>query len=517
MRKKSLEMRVDQRRQRRRPGGGRKKIERNPNYAHLRHPFQPQKIFTEDEVAAIHDTALRTLEELGMKVLLPEARDLFAQAGAIVHDDGIVRIGRDIVEQALSTTPKSYKLRGTSAHRDQMYENGSMLFSAGAGCPNATDCVRGRRPGSLNDYNETLKLQQSFDVIHLLGPSAEPQDVPVHLRHYEMMKSQLSLSDKPVQVYSRGRLQVQQSFEMLRLAHGMSEHEFTQDVWAHTIINTNSPRLLDMPMAEGIIDFARASQLTIITPFCLAGAMAPVTVAGALTLQHAESLAGITLAQIAKTGAPVSYGGFSSNVDMKSGSPAFGTPEHIKLQLGSGQLARHIGLPWRTAAGSASNAADMQAATENNMGLWASINANATLTLHAAGWLEGGLVFSYEKFINDVEALQTLAELCTKTKANAAEIGFDALQEVDPAGHFFSTAHTMERYQTAFYEPLVTDLQNFGAWEEAGSKTSTERSTLIWQDILQNFQAPSHSGSAVEALSPYIEKMSKAGGAPPLA
>ena len=173
------------------------------------------------------------------------------------------------------------------------------------------------------------------------GPSAEPQDVAVNVRHYTLMEEQLANCDKPMFVYARGRRQVAEAFEMIRIARGLDEAGFTDGVWATTVINTNSPRQLDIPMSRGIIDFARAGQLSLITPFCLSGAMAPVTVSGALVLQHAEALAGITLAQLARPGAPVAYGGFSSNVDMKSGSPAFGTPEHIRANLGSGQLAQH--------------------------------------------------------------------------------------------------------------------------------------------------------------------------------
>jgi trimethylamine---corrinoid protein Co-methyltransferase len=303
---------------------------------------------------------------------------------------------------------------------------------------------------------------------------------------------------------------------MIRLGLNLSEDEFAKDVWATTIINTNSPRMLDRPMAQGIIDFARAGQMSIITPFCLAGAMAPVTVAGALTLQHAEALAGITLAQITRPGAPVSYGGFSSNVDMKSGSPAFGTPEHIRMQIGAGQLARHIGLPWRSASGAASNTADMQAATETNMSLWGAMMANATLIVHAAGWLEGGLTFGYEKFINDIEAVQILAELCAQTDAGAAEIGFEAIKDVQPGGHFFATRHTMDRYSTAFYEPLVADLTNHGAWEAAGAKTSAMRATGIWKQRLFDFSASAGGAEAGARLESFIVKRTADGGAAPL-
>ncbi len=486
---------------------------RAADYRQVRHPFPPQRIFSDDEVAMLHDAALRVLEELGMRILLPEARDILKAVGALVDDSGIVRIGGDIVAKALETAPKRIRLRAASPARERDYAEGEMLFSAAGGCPNAFDLERGRRPGSLEAFEETLVLHQSFDALHKFSSSAEPQDVPIHLRHYAMTRAQLTLGDKPMFVYARGRKQVTQSFEMIRLGLALDEENWGRGVWASTVINTNSPRLLDNPMAEGIIDFARAGQLLIITPFCLMGAMAPVTVGGALVLQHAEALACIALAQVVRPGAPVSYGGFGSNVHMKSGAPAFGTPEHIRMQIGSGQLARHIGLPWRSAAGSAGNTHDAQGATENVMGLWGALMANATLCIHSAGWLEGGLTFGYEKFICDMEAVETLAELALPFEVDTA---FDAIAEVEPGGHFFAAQHTMERYAQAFRDPLVADLTNFGAWTEAGSKTSADRATAEWKRRLAETPRPPHAGDAAERIAPFIEAGTKAGGAPPV-
>ena len=484
--------------------------------SHLRNPFTPQAGFSEDAVAAMHETALRVLEDLGMKVLLDEARAIYRSGGAIVDDSTqIVRIGRDMVSAALAAAPRSIRLRAANPAHEQIFEPGAMLFMAGSGCPNAFDRERGRRPGSRQSYVEALRLQQSFDVIHMHGPSAEPQDVPVNLRHYAMMEEQLVNCSKPMFVYARGRGQVEQSFEMIRTGLGLDGAEFENGVWATTIINTNSPRQLDVPMARGIIDFARARQLSIITPFCLSGAMAPVTVAGALVLQHAEALAGITLAQLARPGAPVAYGGFSSNVDMKSGAPAFGTPEHIRASLGSGQLARYIGLPWRSASGSAANIADAQGAQENAMALWGAVLAQATVTVHAAGWLEGGLTFGFEKFIVDVEALQTLAELAHPAPQDQAALAFDAIAEVQPGGHFFAAAHTMERYQNAFYKPLVADLANHGRWTETGALTADQRATAIWKKVLENFTPPVHAAEAADRLKPLLAAHNAAGGMAP--
>ncbi|UCI10406.1 trimethylamine methyltransferase family protein [Mesorhizobium sp. B1-1-8] len=490
---------------------------RRPDYRMLRNPFLPQPVFSDDQIAAVHETALRVLEELGIKVLLADARDLYRRAGALVDDDTqMVRIGRDMAAAALASAPGSILAHAGDRSRDLALELGAMTFLSGCGAPNVTDLDRGRRPGNLADFENLLRLVQSFDVLHMLGPCIEPQDVDNHLRHYAVNRAQLTLSDKFPFIFARGTPQVEDGFEMIRLARGLSDDEFRAGAYCYTVINTNSPRQLDIPMAQGIIDFAKAGQVLIITPFCLAGAMAPITVAGALTLQHAEALAGLTLAQIVRPGAPVVYGSFSSNVDMKSGAPAFGTPEHVKATLGAGQLARFTGLPWRSGGGSAANTSDAQAAHETQFALWGSVLAGATVCIHAAGWLEGGLSVSFEKLITDIEALQTIAELCASTPGDAEAIGFEAIAEVQPGGHFFSAGHTMARYRTAFYEPLVADLSNFGTWTEAGSRTATERANGIWKRALANFQPPPSAAASAEILDEFIARRTKEGGAMPV-
>ncbi len=492
-------------------------VSRQAAYRHLRNPFVPQPVFTDDRIVAIHETALRVVEELGVKVLLPEARDIFRKAGAIVDDSNdMVRIGRDIVNAALASAPRSITAHAGSRERDLQLELGNLFFMAGCGAPNVTDLDRGRRPGTFADYENLLRLSQHFDVLHILGPFVEAQDIENRFRHLAVMRAQLTLSDKIPQVYARGTPQVADSFEMIRLARGLSHDEFNAAAHCYTVINTNSPRMIDLPMAQGIIDFARAGQVLIITPFCLAGAMAPITVAGALTLQHAEVLAGLTLAQMVRPGAPVVYGSFASNVDMKSGAPAFGTPEHVKETLGSGQLARLIGLPWRSGGGSAANINDAQAAHETQFGIWSSVLGGATVAIHSAGWLEGGLSVSFEKMITDIEALQTVAELCQTTPGDDDSIGFEAIAEVQPGGHFFAAQHTMSRYRTAFYEPLVADLSNFGTWTEHGSKTATERANGIWKRALAEFQPPASGVACTEVLNRFVADRTAEGGAEPV-
>ena len=490
---------------------------RKVDYRRLRNPFKPQTVFSDDRIAAIHQTALRVLEELGMRVLLPEARQRFREFGALVDEDAMtVRIGRDIVEAAVASAPRAFEVRGAVTERDVPLELGVLAFQVGAGSPNATDIVRGRRPSTLGDFEDLVRISQHYDALQMLSMGVEAQDVPTHLRHYGVLRAELTLSDKVPYAFARSTRQTRDCHEMIRIMRGLTEDEFRAAPYCMTVINTNSPRQLDIPMAQGIIDFAWAGQPSIVTPFCLMGAMAPVTVAGALTLSHAEALAGIALSQIVRPGAPVCYGAFASNVDMKSGAPAFGTPEEVKANLGAGQLARLVGLPWRCAAGCAANVNDAQAAHETEMSAWGSVLAGATIIKHAAGWLEGGLTVSFEKLITDLEMVQTFAELCRPTPADDDDIAFDALGEVQPGGHFFAAAHTMKRYQTAFYEPIVADWSNFGTWTERGARDATRRAHDVWTRIVAEFRPPPVDPARVEELDAFIAARTKAGGAPPV-
>ena len=398
-----------------------------------------------------------------------------------------MRIDRGLVAKALATAPGEFTFRTLNPEFDVPIGGRSVCFAPTSGPPNIMDIHGGRRAGTLKDFENLTKLVQSFDVMHSLGGAVEPQDVPVHLRHYETTRSMLLLSDKVPFVYSRGSKQIADCFELLRIAHGVGPEEFKQKPYAWTVINTNSPLQLDIPMAEGIIDFAASGQVLIITPFTLAGAMAPVTITGALTLAHAEALAGIALAQSVRPGTPIIYGSFTSNVDMRSGSPAFGTPEYSKAAFGAGQLARHIGLPWRSSNATASCAPDAQATYEAQMSLWGALMGGANFILHAAGWVEGGLSTSYEKFILDVEMLQMFAELFQPVGAEVSDMALEAIAEVNHGGHFFACAHTMERYRTAFYAPLVSDWRNYGTWEADGAKTATERANAIYLKTLERF------------------------------
>ena len=271
-----------------------------------------------------------------------------------------------------------------------------------------------------------------------------------------------------------------------------------------TIINTNSPLRLDGPMGDGLIEMATHGQPVVATPFTLAGAMSPVSLAGAIAQQNAEALFLVALAQIVRPGAPMVYGAFTSNVDMRTGSPAFGTPESVKCQFASGQMARRYGLPWRSSNATASNVVDAQAAYEAEMAVWGAVMGGVNLLYQGAGWLEGGLTASFEKLIVDAEILQMISEVLQPLPVDEASLGFDAIAEVGPGGHFFGTQHTLDRFETAFYQPLISDWRNFETWQADGARTATERANTVWKQLLAEFEPPPLDPAVAEALDAFV-------------
>jgi trimethylamine--corrinoid protein Co-methyltransferase len=294
--------------------------------------------------------------------------------------------------------------------------------------------------------------------------------------------------------------------EMVAISRGVSLDELAERPGVMSNINVNSPRRVDGAMAAGLMELARLGQVVVITPFTLMGAMAPVTLAAALVQQNAEALACIALAQMVRPGSPVIYGAFTSNVDMRSGAPAFGTPENTQATLAGGQLARRYGLPYRSSNASASNVVDAQAAYESQMSLWGAIMGGANIVYHAAGWMEGGLTASFEKFVLDAEMLQMMSEVLQPIEVDTASLGLDAIREVQPGGHFFGAAHTLERYETAFYQPILSDWRNFETWAEDGARSATERATGIWKDLLRTYQEPPIDPGIKEALEAYVRR-----------
>ena len=390
----------------------------------------------------------------------------------------------------------------------------NIVFTAVASAPNVSDCDRGRRVGNFEDYSNLLRLTQAFNILHLNGGyPVEPVDLPPSTRHLDCLRAFVTLTDKVFHAYSLGRTRILDALEITRIARGIDEAQLAREPSLFSIVNTSSPLRLDAPMIEGMIEMSRRNQVIVVTPFTLSGAMSPATLAGALAQQNAEALAGIALTQMINPGAPVVYGGFTSNVDMKSGAPAFGTPEYAKATLAGGQLVRRYGIPFRSSNANASNKVDAQAAYESEMSLWAAAMGGANIVMHGAGWMEGGLTASFEKLVLDAELLQMMAEFLRPIEVNEDTLGLDAIREVGPGGHFFGAAHTLARYETAFYAPILSDWRNFETWQEAGGPDATERANLLHKQVLAAYEAPALDPAVAEELDAFVVRRKAEGGA----
>lgn len=481
----------------------------------FRNPYDPIKVISDDHIEAIHNTSLKILEEIGMDFLHPEAREILAAAGARVESgDERVRFDRGLIEEAIAKAPKEVLLRARNPAHDLTLGGNHVSFASVASAPYVSDLEGGRRTGNFKDFCDLIRLCQSLNVVQLFGGyPVEPTDLPPATRHLDALRALLTLGDKAIHAYSLGRTRVLDALEMVKIAFDLDDEELDRGPCLFSIINTSSPLRLDHPMLDGIIELSRRNQLVIITPFTLSGAMSPATLAGALAQQNAEALAGIAFTQIVKPGSPVGYGGFTSNVDMKSGAPAFGTPEYTKAALAGGQLARRYGFPYRSSNANASNTVDAQAAYESEMSLWGAVMGHANMVMHGAGWMEGGLTASFEKVVMDAEILQLMGEFMQPIVVNEETLGLDAIREVGPGGHFFGAAHTLSRYEDAFYSPILSDWRNFESWEEAGGETATERAHKLYKSILSDYSLPPIDPARTEALDAFVERRTREGGA----
>ena len=480
---------------RRRAGRGSGTVRVAPStvkYRSLKHRFPATPVVSEDELEAIHDASLTILEEMGMDFMHAEAREILKKAGADVRPGSErVRFDRNLILQAIKTCPSEFTLHARNPERNIRIGGKNLAFAQVASPPNCSDMQGGRRAGNQQDFRNMIKLAQRYDVVHCTGGyPVEPVDLHASVRHLDCLSDIAKLTDKAFHAYSLGKERNRDGLEIARIARGITREQMDREPSLYSVINSSSPLRLDTPMLQGIIEMSARNQIIILTPFTLAGAMAPVTIAGALAQQNAEALAGIAFTQLVRPGAPVVYGGFTSNVDMKTGAPAFGTPEYMKAVLAGGQLCRKYGIPYRTSNVCAANTVDAQAAYESVFSLWALTQAGGNFIMHAAGWMEGGLTCSFEKFILDCDLLQMVAEFLTPLDVSPAGLGLDAVREVGPGGHYFGTAHTLERFETAFYSPIISDWRNFETWQEAGSPTAYQKANATWQKELAAYERP---------------------------
>lgn len=502
---------------RRRPGRAERAARPAPStarYRHLQHRFPPTPVISEDELEAIHLTSLQILEEMGMDFMHEGAREILRQAGAEVRPGSErVRIPRELVLQAIKTCPAEFTLHARNPERNIAIGGRNLAFAQVASPPNCSDMQGGRRAGNQADFRNMVRLAQRYDIVHCTGGyPVEPVDLHSSIRHLDCLSDIAKLTDKAFHAYSLGQARNLDGLEIARIARGISAEQMEREPSLFTIINSSSPLRLDTPMLQGIIEMSSRNQIVMLTPFTLAGAMAPVTIAGALAQQNAEALAGIAFTQLVRPGAPVVYGGFTSNVDMKTGAPAFGTPEYMKAVLAGGQLCRKYGIPYRTSNVNAANTVDAQAAYESVFSLWALVQGGGNFIMHSAGWMEGGLTCSFEKFILDCDLLQMVAEFLTPLDVSPAGLAMDAVREVGPGGHYFGTAHTLERFETAFYSPILSDWRNFETWQEAGSPTAYQKANAVWQRELAAYERPPMDPAIEEELDAFVARRKAEGG-----
>lgn len=485
-------------------------------YLNLVNTTAKSAVLSDDALEAVHEASLTILEEIGMDVILPEARARMKAAGAeVLPGTDRVRFDRGLVMDMLASVPPAFTMHARNPLRNVAIGGDNLVFAQVATAPFVADRDGGRRAGNREDFRKLLKLAQSYDIIHTTGGyPVEPVDLHPSVRHLDCLSDLVKLTDKVFHVYSLGRQRNLDGIEIARIGRGVSREEMEREPSLFTIINTSSPLRLDGPMLEGIIAMSSMNQVVVVTPFTLAGAMAPVTIAGALVQQNAEALAGIAFTQMVRRGAPVVYGGFTSNVDMKTGAPAFGTPEYMKAVVAGGQLARRYNIPYRTSNTSASNTLDAQAAYESALSLWALVQGGGNLVMHAAGWSEGGLTASFEKFILDVDMLQMAAEYLAPLDVSPDALGLDAVRDVGPGGHFFGAPHTLARYETAFYSPILSDWRNFEAWSEAGRPTTYDHASRVFKERLAAYERPPLDPAIEEELDAFVARRKEEGGVP---
>ena len=474
----------------------------------LRPPGPPLEVLSAEQVERILDTAYRVLEELGLEIRSAAAREVYRRAGAWVDDEsGLVRLGRDLIDAQLKTAPSTFVLHARNPDRHLQVGGNAVNFGPVHGAPNIRDGRDGRRYGDLEAFRNILRLTHTLGVTQWQGGIVvEPTDIPVATRHLEAYRAHIECSDIVWAARGVGGVQARDALALSAIEHGCTVDDLIARPTLMTVTNVNSPRRLDEEILDNIMVMAGHGQCVVVTPFTLMGAMAPVTLAGALAQQTAEALGIVVLCQLVRPGAPCVLGGFTSNVDLKSGSPAFGTPEYVQGVIASAQIGRRLGLPVRTSAVNAAPCVDAQSTYETAFALQAAILSHSHLISHAAGWLEGGLSACYEKIVVDAELIRHWAGILRPVEFSDDDLGFEAIREVPPGGHHFGTAHTLARYQNAFYRPLLSDWSSYEAWTEAGSRDATMRATQLWQRLLSESVPPALDPAIHEAVNDYVAR-----------
>ena len=469
--------------------------------------IKPLEVLDEEGLTLVENNADTLLEEIGIDFRDdPEALQVLKAAGAEVRDER-VRFPRGLCRAIIqASAPKEFVQHARNPERNVRIGGPHTVFAPGYGTPFVHDLEAGRRYATLADFHNFVKLSYLSPYMHHSGGTVcEPVDVPVNKRHLDMVYAHMRYSDK---AFMGSVTHPQRAEDTVAMAKILFGEDFVR---SHTVIssliNANSPMTFDATMLGAAKVYARNNQACIVSPFILSGAMSPVTAAGTLAQILAEVLAGVCLLQLIAPGAPCVFGTFSSSVSMQSGAPTFGSPEAALVLYGAAQLARRLGLPFRSGGTlSAAKTADAQAAFESANTLQPTILAGVNFVLHAAGWLEGGLMMSYEKFVMDLDQLGMMQTFCNGIDLSANGQALDALREVGPGSHFLGCAHTRANFATAFYSSSVSDHNTFEQWQEDGSLSTKDRAAKVWRRMLKEYEAPTLDAAVDEALRDYIAR-----------
>jgi trimethylamine--corrinoid protein Co-methyltransferase len=461
------------------------------------------EVLSQDAMATLEGGWRRLMSEIGVQFADQRALDLFAEAGQRVEGETVF-LDPDFVLEQVAKAPAEFDVQARNPEHSIHIGGDAMAFGAVYGPPFVRE-GEVRRDATMEDFRNFTKLAQAFPVLDSAGGVVcEPNDTPLDSRHLDMTLALQTLTDKVYMGNVVSGVNAADTLAMTSILFG-SREAIEETPATISLINCNSPLRWDDRMLESLFEYAGAGQPVVLTPFILMGAMSPVTIPAALVQQITEALSGIALAQLIRPGTPVIFGSFLSNIDMQSGSPTFGTPESGIGLLCTGQIARHFGLPFRTGGGlTSSQVPDAQAGYEALMTLMPTFLAGANWVMHSAGWLEGGLVAGYEKFIVDIELLQMLRHEFTPMEIDEASMAFGAHEEVGHGGHFLGAMHTMERFRTCFYRPLLSSSDNYERWMRNGAKDTNARATETYRKTLDEYEQPPLDDAVREELEEYV-------------
>ena len=469
----------------------------------FRNTMPRYEVLSEEAMATLDRGWRKLMTEIGVEFMDARALELFVKAGQRVEGDTVF-LDPDFVLEQVAKAPREFDVQARNPANTIHIGGDSMAFGAVYGPPFVRQ-GEVRRDATMDDFSNFTKLAQSFSALDSAGGIiCEPNDTPLDSRHLDMTYALQTLTDKVYMGNVVSGVNAADTLAMTSILFG-SREAIEATPATISLINCNSPLRWDDRMLEAQFEYSAAGQPVVLTPFILMGAMSPVTIPAALVQQIVEALSGIALSQLIRPGTPVIFGSFLSNIDMQSGSPTFGTPESGIGLLCTGQIARHFGLPFRTGGGlTSSQVADAQAGYEALMTLMPTFLAGANWVMHAAGWLEGGLVAGYEKFIVDIELLQMLRHEFTPLEINEDSMAFGAHEEVGHGGHFLGAAHTMERFRTCFYRPLLSSSENYERWMRGGGRDANDRAAEIYQKTLTEYEQPALDDAIREELQAYV-------------